>query len=122
MPSNVDVLKSLMPDEVDLVEVVNSDVPVGPFGGAPTDLVAPDVEVRFIGPYETTPTEGLAYEGTEGLVAGWREWLLPYHSYRISPEEFLDAGEQVVMHARVSARTERDGVAIVHRPSSVWTF
>jgi hypothetical protein len=79
------------------------------------------VEVSFVGPYGTN-TSGAFYKGTEGLTAGWREWLLPYHSYCISAEEYLDAGEHVVMHARVSARTERDGVAIEHRPSSVWTF
>jgi ketosteroid isomerase-like protein len=120
MSSNVELVKSLMPDELDLVEVINSEEPMGPFGGAPTDLVAPNIEVWFVAPDGTVPG-GLTFKGVDGLLEGWRDWLLPYDSYLLSPEEYFGAGEHVVMHVRVSARTERDGVTVEHRPSSVWT-
>lgn len=58
-----------MPDEIDLVVVLNSDDPIAGFTGTPTGAVAADVEV---------------------------------------------------MPVLVTARTERHGVEMEHRPASVW--
>jgi ketosteroid isomerase-like protein len=117
MSENLELIRSFMPDDVDLVEVLNSDNPPAAFGGAGT--VAPDVEVVF------APTEtggpGRSFTGLEGFAEGWRDWLMPYHSYRLKAEEFIEAGDNVVVHVHVKARTERHGVDIEHRPSSVWT-
>ncbi len=107
-----------MPDEIDLVEVLNSDDPITGFTGTPTGAVAADVEVIF----EPSSTGGprLTYDGLAGLVEGWRDWLLPWHSYHVKIEEFIDAGDQVVVPVLVRARTERHGVEMEHRPASVW--
>jgi hypothetical protein len=117
--ANVELVRSVVPDEIDLVAVINSADPVAVFAGGPTGPLAPDLEVLFAPPPSGGP--GLAYQGIEGLVAGWREWLSPWHSYRMSTEEFIDAGANVVVHVRVTARTERHGVEVEHKPSSVWT-
>jgi ketosteroid isomerase-like protein len=117
--ANVELLRSLMPDEgIDFVRMVNSPDPAGLFSTAPMEVIAPDIEVVFGEGEAGGPGRG---KGVQELLDRWRDWLLPYHSYLVIPEEYVDAGEQVVMHVRVSARTERDGVAIEHRPSSVWT-
>jgi ketosteroid isomerase-like protein len=118
MSENLDLIKSLMPDEVDLVEMLNSDNPAALFGAA--GVVSPDVEVVFAPPPVGGP--GLHFNGIEGLVEGWRDWLAPWHSYRLRAEEFIDAGDNIVVHVHVQARTERHGVDVEHDPSSVWTL
>jgi hypothetical protein len=117
--ANVELVRSVVPDEVDLVEVINSPDPVAVFAGGRTGPLAPDVDVLFAPPPSGGP--GLAYKGIAGLVEGWRDWLTPWHSYRMSAEEFIDAGANVVVHVGVAARTERHGVEVEHKPSSVWT-
>jgi ketosteroid isomerase-like protein len=52
----------------------------------------------------------------------WREWLTPWKSYRLDAERIIDAGEDVVVFARVEAQTERDGVAVQHSPAAIWKF
>jgi ketosteroid isomerase-like protein len=115
---NVELVRSFLPDDVDLVEVIRSEDPIVAFIGTPTGAVAPGVEVVF----EATSAGGPApsYRGLEGLVEGWREWLTPWDSYHIHFEDFIDAGDDVVVPATVTARTERHGVEFEHRPSSVW--
>lgn len=117
MSENLKLIKSLMPDDIDLVELINSDTPAAAFGAG--RHMAPDMEVVFAATRSGAP--GLHFSGVEGLTEGWRDWLTPYHTYRIKPEEFIDAGDSVVVHVHVTARTERHGVDIEHRPSSVWT-
>jgi ketosteroid isomerase-like protein len=118
MSANLELIKSMMPAEIDLVDVVNSDNPAAMFG-AVAGRVSQDVEVMFAPPPTGGP--GLEFHGLDGLVEGWRDWLSPWDSYRITAEEFIDAGENVVLHAHVAARTERHGVDVEHSPSSVWT-
>ena len=61
------------------------------------------------------------YRGAPGLADGWRDWLAPYESYRLAAEELIDAGDDVLVLARVRARTHRDGVVIEHAPAAVCT-
>ena len=41
--------------------------------------------------------------------------------WTLEPEEFIDAGERVVVLARLSARGRASGVALVRRDGMVWT-
>jgi ketosteroid isomerase-like protein len=116
---NVELIKAVLPEESDLVEVVASDDPVGVFVGD-ASMVAPDLEVEFAGTQSGAPA--LHYRGLEGLVEGWRDWLTPWDSYRIRFEEFFDAGDKVLVYATVNARTARDGVTVEHKPAAVWTI
>jgi len=43
-----------------------------------------------------------------------------YESYLITPEEFIDAGDQVLMLVHVRARTIRDGVGVEHAPAALF--
>ena len=64
---------------------------------------------------------GFEGRGIEGLIEGWRDWLIPWESYVITVEDFVEAGSNVVMLARIRARTSRDGVELEHKPAAVWT-
>jgi ketosteroid isomerase-like protein len=116
---NVELVRALQPTGgVDLVEIYSGDA-----GGPVEEMAAlldPSFECAFIA-NEASGFTTLAFHGADGLVAGWREWLSPWESYRIDAEEFIDAGDGVVVLARVHARTRRGGVEMEHAPGAVWT-
>jgi SnoaL-like protein len=115
---NVELVQAIMPLEVDLTEIVKSDDPVAAFTGMP-GAILPDLDVIFAPSSVGGP--GLAYRGFEGLIEGWRDWLTPWESYLIAVEDFVDAGDMVVVPVRVVARTERDGVEVKNRSAAVCT-
>jgi ketosteroid isomerase-like protein len=116
---NVELIRAVLPREIDIAQIFASDNPVAALVGD-ADVVAPDLEVEFAGSLSGAPA--LQYEGLEGLLAGWREWLTPWESYLLDVEDVLDAGDRVVTLARVRAKTSRHGVEIEHRPAAVWTL
>jgi ketosteroid isomerase-like protein len=115
---NVELIRSIFPDEIDLAQALATGDPVGAIFGN-TDAVAPNLEVEFASTQSGAPTR--RYGGLDGLTEGWSDWLEPWDSYRICFEEFFDAGEQVVVFATVHARTARYDVAVEHKPAAVWT-
>jgi ketosteroid isomerase-like protein len=116
---NVELIRAIVPREMDLVEVLKSDDPVAGFI-ASSDAVSPDVEVTFAASHSGGP--GLVFHGLDGLIEGWRDWLMPWESYRFEVEDLIGAGDNVVQTVRVAARTERHGVEVEHRPAAVWTI
>jgi ketosteroid isomerase-like protein len=115
---NVELVRGILPEEADLVEIVSSDDPVAALTGNP-DAVGPDLEVEFAGTQSGAP--GIHYRGLDGLVEGWREWLVPWASYRFRTHEYIDAGDKVAILVSVRAQTSRDGVEFQHDAAAVWT-
>jgi ketosteroid isomerase-like protein len=113
-------VRSLDPSGVDLVERMEELNKGGNFvvSEGQSDLFADGFEVEWI----AAATEGIHLRGPEGMVEGWRDWLTPYESYIVEAEDYLDAGDDVVILADVRAKTRRDGVVIEHSPASVWTI
>jgi ketosteroid isomerase-like protein len=118
---NVELVKSLQPSEVDLVERLAEADGGEDFlaPGGPLELFADDLDVQFVAAASAQQPQ---YQGGEGVLEGWRDWLSPWASYRLETEDFLDAGDEVVVLVRVRARTVHDGVEIEHAPAAVWTF
>jgi hypothetical protein len=116
---NVELIRAALPEEIDVVKVLASDDPVAALIGD-ADIVAPDLEVRWAGSQSGAPA--LHYEGLEGLLEGWRDWLIPWESYLLEVEDVIDAGDRVVTLVRVRAKTNRHGVEVEHRPAAVWTL
>jgi len=83
-------------------------------------LVHPDFEVAMLGPEWLA--QRLAYKGIDGYVQAWREWLEPYESYRAELEEYVDAGDNVVLLVRQFARTEVGSVAVEEEGAVVFAF
>jgi ketosteroid isomerase-like protein len=116
---NVELIRSILPEEIDLVQAITSDDPVGVIFRN-TDAVAPNLEVKFASTQSgALPTD---YRGLDGLTEGWRDWLEPWDSYRIRFNEFIDARDKVLVFADVHARTSRHGVEVEHNPAAVWTI
>jgi ketosteroid isomerase-like protein len=55
--------------------------------------------------------------------AGFLRWIDDWDAmeWSLEPEEFIDAGERVVVLASLSARGKGSGVALVRRDGMVWT-
>jgi ketosteroid isomerase-like protein len=88
--------------------------------GANLSLLADDVEIVFVG-MEPGLVDG-TYTGVAGLVEGWQDWLVAWSRYEATVEEFIDAGDDVVVLARLRGETKHDGVVIEQAAAVVWTF
>ena len=117
---NVELVKTLQPTDVDLVELfVGNEAGVQTALNAfPTAAFADDFSVQFI----AADALLLEYRGVEGMVEGWRDWLAAWASYRMVADDFIDAGDEVVVFARISGRTARDGVLVEHSPTAIWSI
>src|SRR5436309_7144032 len=84
-----------------------------------------DATLRFYDP-EVTWEEALdepeaeTYRGHDGLRALVEKWLVPFDDLRIEPEEFIDAGETVVMPYRFRGRERSSGNDIT--APETWVF
>ena len=113
-------MRSLQPTDVDLVEMFRGDAPpLGPAPGDPSPFTD-DFLVEFVA--SSPLAERITGQGLDGFVNGWRDWLEAYATYRISVEEYIDAGDKVVVLIKVRATTARDGVVVEHDPAVVWTL
>lgn len=113
-------MRSIQPTDVDLVEMFTGEAtPFGPPTAGPLPF-ADDFLVEFIS--NVPGVDRISRQGLDGFVEGWRDWLEAYATYRISAEEFVDAGDKVVVLIKVRATTARGGVVIEHDPAVVWTL
>ena len=115
----LDVVRAAVPEEIDLVEVLASEDPIATLIGDARDHIASDLEVVFGGSQSGAPERH--YQGLEGFLQGWADWLEPWDTYRIKLDELFDAGDKVVTFVTVHARTGRHGVELEHQPAAVWT-
>jgi hypothetical protein len=60
--------------------------------------------VSLFGPSYTQIRE--TRRGIDGYAALWRDWLRPFHSSRIEPEEMIDLGDRILVLTRAVARVE----------------
>ncbi len=117
--ANVELIKRVFPGNIDVAEVLASDDPASAFIGD-LSVIAPDLVVEFSGGISGGPP--VRYQGLVGLIEGWRDWLTPWETYRLEPEDYIDAGDRVITLARVRGRTSRHGVELEHNPAAVWTL
>jgi ketosteroid isomerase-like protein len=64
--------------------------------------------------------EAETYQGHDGLRALVEKWLVPFDDLRIEPEEFIDAGEAVVMPYLFRGRERSSGKDITG--PETWVF
>jgi ketosteroid isomerase-like protein len=63
-----------------------------------------------------------SYDGYEGLLSALGEVRDAWEQFALEPEEFIDAGERVVVIHRVRARGRGSGVQLEARSASVYTL
>jgi len=112
---NVDLVRTAMFQEgVNLAAITKSGKLADALNVA---AMAPEMEVAFF-----TPAVGATeYSGLEGFLEGWGDWMEPWASFQVSVEEFLDAGDRVVVFVTLTGQTEHDGVRIDQPAAAVLT-
>lgn len=67
------------------------------------------------------PDHGV-YRGYEGVREFWRRWLAAWEDWEFSPEEFVDAGDIVVVAMRQCGSGKGSGMQVEARHGQVWAF
>jgi ketosteroid isomerase-like protein len=89
------------------------------FGG---DEIPPEIDVGIFDPEMEISfqprVDQETYSGVEGLIQGWRDWLSAWSSYEAQVEDWVDAGDNVVMLVRLRGETRHDHV-MLEQPAAV---
>lgn len=87
------------------------------FADAVADRAADDFTVTMDGGAMTT-----TYHGREGFLAGWSDFVEPFETIRIEPEEMIDSPDPscVVEFVRLHGRPRGTAAEIVHEAAAVW--
>jgi ketosteroid isomerase-like protein len=70
------------------------------------DLMADDLVT-----YRADP-DGATYHGKEGFLEATADWTEGFSDWSVIPEEFIDAGDFVVVHVRQVVRGEASGISV----------
>ncbi|MEA2403285.1 MAG: uncharacterized protein QOK00_3688 [Thermoleophilaceae bacterium] len=73
----------------------------------------PEIEWRAIEDTET-------YHGHRGVATSVAGWLETWEEHELKPEEYLDAGDQVVVTTRLRGRGRRSGADVETSYFAVW--
>jgi uncharacterized protein len=78
----------------------------------------PEIEVRAA---EEFPGE-VTYHGYAGFRTYMGRWMESWEQYKVTPEEFIDAGDRVVVVYRAVGRGHDSGVEVEMLRAHVWTI
>jgi ketosteroid isomerase-like protein len=84
-----------------------------------------DEALRFYDPEVTweearDEPEAESFQGHDGVRALAKKWLVAFDDLHIEPEEFIDAGEVVIMPSRFRGRQRSSGLGITD--IATWVF
>jgi uncharacterized protein len=85
-------------------------------------LFADEAELADLGGLGVTGTAAGIQYGPEGFLRSTGEALEAFEDYRIDAEEFIDAGEAVIVPVRISGRGRASGALIETNLAHVWAF
>jgi ketosteroid isomerase-like protein len=66
--------------------------------------------------------QGRSYHGHEAVAQFWREWLEPFETFEAHSETFIDAGDNIVVGMRLSARGRQSGAEVEWPVWNVYTI
>jgi hypothetical protein len=99
---NVELVRKLQaPPGADIALMARDEAIAAALTAYGASLLHEDVECTYVR-FDSTKT----YRGTDGMRALWRDWMLPWASYRTEIEELIDLDDRVLVLARDFARRE----------------
>src|SRR3954452_25347612 len=69
-----------------------------------------------------TMPDGQVYMGHDGFRTGLRRWLGAWDEYALEVDEYVDAGDSVVIFLRESGRGKGSGMSTEQSVAAVWTL
>ena len=85
-------------------------------------LFADEAELADLGGLGVVGTAAGTQYGPEGFLRSSQEALDAFEDYRVEAEEFVDAGDAVVVPVRIFGRGRASGAVMETRLAHVWTF
>jgi ketosteroid isomerase-like protein len=85
---------------------------------AAEDFFRPDCEIESDGGVLGV----VSGSGLTGLAASWRRWLEPWEEYWTEVEQFIDAGDRVLVLIHDHGRIRGSEQEVVNTGGSVWTI
>jgi ketosteroid isomerase-like protein len=89
--------------------------------GSSATLFSPEFEFIFAGGAAEVDLAG-THRGFDGMAAALRRWMESWEPYFNEPEEFLDAGERVLVLTRVRGRSAGHGIETEAEGGDLWTL
>jgi len=87
-----------------------------------TALLSANAEVADAGGLGVAGTAAGTRFGPEGFLRANEEALESFEEYRVEPEEFIDAGEAVVVRVRIFGRGRASGANLDIRVAHLWVL
>jgi ketosteroid isomerase-like protein len=70
----------------------------------------------------TLRADGRVYQGHEGVRQGIGDWIGVWDDYRVAIEEYVDAGDDVVVLATESGRGKGSGIESEQKVTFTWSL
>ena len=86
-------------------------------GNPMLEILDPDVEV-----YDHDIPDAGTYRGTAGFEQWLADWTAAWEEFAMQPEEWIDAGDKVVIILLMTAKGRGSGVEVTRRDGMVWTL
>ena len=84
---------------------------------AALEVMDPEIE------YDMTHfPDGQVYRGRDGVREAFRIWLGTWNDYRQERDEFIDAGDSVIVSVREHGRGKGSGLELTRVTFGVWTL
>jgi ketosteroid isomerase-like protein len=87
-----------------------------------TDLIADAAELPDAGGLGVADTAAGTRHGRDGFLLGAQEAVEAFEDYRVEAQEFIDAGDAVVVPVRISGRGRASGAMLEVRLVHVWVL
>jgi uncharacterized protein len=87
-----------------------------------TDLISDAAELPDAGGLGIADTAAGTRRGPDGFRQGSQEAVEAFEDYRVEPQEFIDAGDAVVVPVRISGRGRASGAMTEVRLVHVWVL
>ena len=87
-----------------------------------TDLIADEAELPDGGGLGLGDSTAGTRRGRDGFLQGSQDALDAFEDYRVEPQEFIDAGDAVVVPVRISGRGRASGATMEFRLVHLWVL
>ncbi|HYY84620.1 MAG TPA: nuclear transport factor 2 family protein [Beijerinckiaceae bacterium] len=87
-----------------------------------TDLISDEAELPDGGGLGVGDTAAGTRRGPDGFLQGSQDALDAFEDYRVEPQEFIEAGDAVVVPVRISGRGKASGAMLEIRLVHLWVL